>query len=124
MEHELSAIYDVPHGAGLAVVTPAWMKYVYKTNVPMFAQFAVNVMGVEGSLREPEDLALEGIKRLEEFFVKMGLPIRMPELGIDETNLELMAEMATGGNRGKESTIGKLKKLDKDDVLAIYKLAF
>ena len=45
-------------------------------------------------------------------------------MGIDETNLELMAEMATGGNRGKESTIGKLKKLDKDDVLAIYKLAF
>lgn len=124
IEHELSAIYDVAHGAGLAVVTPAWMKYVYKTNVPMFAQFAVNVMGVEGSLRDAEALALEGIKRLEEFFVKMGLPIRMPELGIDATNLELMARKATGENRGKEITLGGLKKLNKDDVLAIYKLAF
>lgn len=124
IEHELSAIYDVAHGAGLAVVTPAWMKYVYKTNVPMFAQFAVNVMGVEGSLRDAEALALEGIKRLEEFFVKMGLPIRMPELGIDATNLELMARKATGENRGKEITLGGLKKLNNDDVLAIYKLAF
>jgi len=124
MEHELSAIYDVPHGAGLAVVTPAWMKYVYKTNLAMFVQFAVKVMGVEGSLREPEALALEGINRLEEFFVKMGLPVRIPELGIDATKLELMARKATGENRGKEITIGGLKKLDKDDVLAIYKLAF
>jgi alcohol dehydrogenase YqhD (iron-dependent ADH family) len=54
----------------------------------------------------------------------MGLPVRMPELGIDATNLELMARKATGENRGKEITIGGLKKLNKDDVLAIYKLAF
>lgn len=123
IEHELSAIYDIAHGAGLAVITPAWMKYVYKTNLPMFVQFAVNVMGVEGSLREPEKIVLDGIKRLEEFYVKMGLPIRLSDLKIDDTNLELMARKATGENRGKEITLGGLKKLNKDDVLAIYKLA-
>ena len=120
MEHELSAIYDVPHGAGLAVVTPAWMRHVYKTNLPMFVQFATNVMGVEGSFRDPEAIALEGIERLKEFFVKMGLPVTMQELGIDDANLEVMAQKAT---RGKEGSIGGLKKLNWEDVLAIYKLA-
>lgn len=123
MEHELSAIYDVAHGAGLAIVTPAWMKYVYQTNLPMFVQFAVNVMGVEGSFREPETIALEGIERLKDFFVKMGLPVTMQELGINEASFELMAKKATGLNRGTEVTIGNLKKLSRDDVLAIYQLA-
>jgi len=120
MEHELSAIYDVPHGAGLAVVTPAWMLHVYKSNIPMFVQFAINVMGVEGSFREPEAIALQGIDRLKEFFVKMGLPVSMRELDIDDTKLELMAQKAT---RGKDGSIGGLKKLNWEDVLAIYKLA-
>jgi alcohol dehydrogenase YqhD (iron-dependent ADH family) len=120
MEHELSAIYDVPHGAGLAVVTPAWMLHVYKSNIPMFVQFATNVMGVEGSFREPEVIALQGIERLKEFFVKMSLPVSMRELGIDDAKLELMAQKAT---RGKDGSIGGLKKLNWEDVLAIYKLA-
>lgn len=123
MEHELSAIYDVAHGAGLAVVTPAWMKYVYKTNVPMFVQFAVNVMGVEGSFRDPEAIVLEGIERLEQFFVTLGLPITMKELGIEEARFEEMARKATGYAYGQEHGIGGLKKLVWQDVLAIYKLA-
>jgi len=88
MEHELSAIYDVAHGAGLAVLTPAWMQYVYKTNINMFVQFAVNVMGVEGSYRDPDAIVMEGIERLREFYGKMGLPSTLSDLGIDETNLE------------------------------------
>ncbi|MTI94658.1 MAG: iron-containing alcohol dehydrogenase [Firmicutes bacterium] len=123
MEHELSAIYDVAHGAGLAVVTPAWMKYVYKTNMPMFVQFAVNVMGVEGSFRDPEAIVLEGIERLKEFFVKMGLPVTMQELGIKESDFELMAKKATGLAYGKETGIGGLRKLKWEDVVAIYQLA-
>ncbi len=123
MEHELSAIYDVAHGAGLAVLTPAWMKYVYKTNINMFVQFAVNVMGVDGSYRDPEAIVLEGINRLREFFIKMGLPSTLSELGIDETNLELMAKKATGEAYGSEHPIGGLKKLYWQDVLEIYKLA-
>ena len=121
MEHELSAIYDVPHGAGLAVVTPAWMRYVYKDNINMFVQFAVNVMGVNGSYRDPEAIVLEGIDRLSEFFVKMGLPSTLSELGIDGTNLELMAKKATKIEFGPEEPLGGLKKLTWQDVLAIYK---
>jgi alcohol dehydrogenase YqhD (iron-dependent ADH family) len=123
MEHELSAIYDVAHGAGLAVLTPAWMQYVYKTNINMFVQFAVNVMGVQGSYRDPDAIVLEGIARLREFFKKMGLPGTLSELGIDESNIELMAKKATGEAYGSEHGIGGLKKLAWQDVLAIYKLA-
>ncbi len=123
MEHELSAIYDVAHGAGLAVVTPAWMKYVYPTNTAMFLQFAVNVMGVKGSFREPAVLVQEAIDKLRSFFAELGLPITLAELGIDETNLQLMTKKATGLNRGKEHPIGGLKKLNAEDVLAIYRLA-
>lgn len=123
IEHELSAIYDVSHGAGLSVVTIAWMKYVYKTNLAMFVQFAVNVMGVEGSFRDEESIALEGIDKLREFFVKMGLPVTLEELDIDESNLELMAKKATNYNDGQEFKIGGLKKLGWEDILEIYKLA-
>ncbi len=123
MEHELSAIYDVAHGAGLAVLTPAWMQYVYQDNVNMFVQFAVNVMGVNGSYRDPDAIVQEGIARLREFFQKMGLPSTLHELGIDESKLELMAKKSTSAAFGKESPIGGLKKLYWQDVLAIYNLA-
>lgn len=123
IEHELSAIYDVSHGAGLSVVTIAWMKYVYKTNISMFVQFAVNVMGVEGSFRDEESIALEGIERLKEFFIKMELPVTLEELGIDDSKLEIMAKKATNFNDGKEFKLGGLKKLGWEDVLSIYKLA-
>ena len=122
MEHELSAIYDVAHGAGLAVVTPAWMTYVYKDNIDMFAQFAVKVMGVTKGFRDKEELVLEGIERLRRFYRRMGLPQTLSELGIDESKLELMAKRATGIAYGEESPLGGLKKLAWQDVLNIYKL--
>ncbi len=120
MEHELSALYDVTHGTGLAVLTPAWMRYVYRDNVNMFVQFAVNVMGVQGSYRDPEAIVLEGIARLREFFRKMGIPGTLSELGIGEDRLEEMAKKATKAAFGKENPLGGLKKLYWQDVLAIY----
>ncbi|MDR3173016.1 MAG: iron-containing alcohol dehydrogenase [Treponema sp.] len=123
MEHELSAIYDVAHGAGLAVLTPSWMRYVYKTNINMFVQFAVNVMGVKGSYRDPDAIVLEGIARLGGFFRGIGLPSTLGELGINEDKLELMAKKASGAAFGREEPIGGLKKLYWKDVLEIYKLA-
>lgn len=123
MEHELSAIYDVAHGAGLAVLTPAWMQYVYKTNANMFVQFAVNVMGVEGSYRDPDAIVMEGIARLRGFYKKMGLPSTLSELGIDESKLEVMAKKATREAYGAGQPLGNLKKLYWQDVLEIYKLA-
>ena len=121
MEHELSAIYDVAHGAGLAVLTPGWMRYCYKDNVNMFVQFAVNVMGVDASFREPDAVVLEGISRLRRFFAKLGLPDTLQALGIGGDRLEEMARKATKrAARTVETPLGGLKKLYWQDVLAIY----
>lgn len=120
MEHELSAIYDVAHGAGLAVLTPGWMQYVYKDNINMFVQFAVNVMGVEASFRDPDSIVQEAIARLKTFYRVMGLPATLGELGIGPDRLEEMAKKCTGFAFGAEQPIGGFKKLYWQDVLAIY----
>ncbi|MDR2006777.1 MAG: iron-containing alcohol dehydrogenase [Acidaminococcales bacterium] len=121
MEHELSAIYDVAHGAGLAVLTPNWMEYVYKDNIAIFTQFAVKVMGVEGGYRPAEAPILAAIAKLRKFYRELGLPSTLKELGIDESKLELMAQKATGAAYGAERPLGNFKKLLWQDVLAIYK---
>lgn len=118
IEHELSGIYDVAHGAGLAVVFPAWMKYVYKENIERFAQFAVRVWGVEDDFQNPEQTALEGIKRIKNFFSFIGLPVTLEELNVPDDNLDLMAEKCT-----VNGPVGNFKKLYKEDVWNIYKLA-
>lgn len=123
IEHELSAIYDVAHGAGLSVITPAWMKYVYKENPHMFEQFAINVMGVESTSKSQEEIINEGIEKLKSFYKKLELPTTLKELNINESNLELMAKKSTNFKDGKEILIGGLKKLNWEDVLAIYNLA-
>ena len=123
MEHELSALYDVAHGAGLSVLTPFWMRYVYKSNINMFLQFAVNVMGVQASFREPEAIVQEGIDKLEQFFISLGLPVTLKELGIDDSNFELMAKKATWFADGKESPVGGIQKLYWKDIVEIYKMA-
>jgi len=121
MEHELSAVYDVPHGAGLAVLTPGWMEYVYKENIGIFVQFAVNVMGVSGSYRDPDVIAREGIARLRAFFRSLGLPSTLSELGIPECRLEEMAKKATFATDGEGYAIGGLKKLYWRNVLEIFR---
>jgi alcohol dehydrogenase YqhD (iron-dependent ADH family) len=124
IEHELSAIYDVPHGAGLAVVFPNWMRYVYKENIPMFLQFATNIMGVPGGFRDPDVVIADAIDRLQTFYKRIGLPTTLRELGIDEQHLEKMARKATFVEYGKEEApLGFFKKLRWQDILAIYKLA-
>jgi hypothetical protein len=118
IEHELSGIYDVAHGAGLAVTFPAWMKHVYKNDVARFARFAVNVWGVEPRFEWPERTALEGIGRTKNFFRDIGLPTSLPELGIKDDRLEEMAKKATAAG-----PLGNFVKLGKDDVVSIYRLA-
>jgi len=118
IEHELSGIYDIPHGAGLSAIFPAWMKYVYRKDPERFAQFAVRVWNVEPDFRDVEKTALEGIKRLKNFYREIGLPITLKEMNIAYDRLEEMAEKCTeGGPRGN------FVKLNKDDVLEILKLA-
>lgn len=118
IEHELSGLYDIAHGAGLAVIFPAWMKYVYKHDIDRFVQFAVRVWKVEQDFFNPEKTALEGIARMEAFFRSIGLPVRLAEAGISEDRFAEMAEKCAG-----EGTIGGFVKLNKDDVVNIYKLA-
>lgn len=98
IEHELSAIYDITHGLGLAIVTPRWMKYVLdETTAPKFRDFAVNVFGVDASLA-PMDAAKEGIACLEDFlFNKLGLKSTLTAIDIDEKNIDVMAEKACHG---------------------------
>lgn len=118
IEHEISGIYDVPHGAGLAVVFPAWMRYVYQENVNVFARFAVRVWDIEPDFAHPEKTALAGIERLRDFFRFLGLPVTLKELKIGTDRLEEMAAKCT-----QSGPVGNLKKLEKKDVYAIYQLA-
>jgi len=120
IEHELSGIYDVTHGAGLAAIFPAWMKHVYKRRVDKFVQFTTRVWNVELDFESPERAALEGIERLEAFFRRMELPTTLKELGVSDDRFEEMALRCT--NSGT-STIGNLVKLGKEDVLNILKIA-
>ena len=123
IEQELSAKYDVAHGAGLAVVIPAWMRYVCRENIPMFTQFARRVMGVETAPRDPEALILTSIQRLKAFYREMGLPTTMAELGAKREDYEDMAKRATKILFGEEIQIGGIKKLRWQDVVEILKLA-
>lgn len=118
IEHELSAQYDIAHGAGLAIIFPAWMKYVYKAALPRFVQFAQRVMDVDMAQDAPEAIALEGIRRLEVFFQRIGAPVRLSQVGIDGSRFELMARNFCG-----DGTRGSLMPLAAQDVVKIFRLA-
>ncbi len=120
IDHELSGIYDVAHGAGLAVVMPAWMKYVYKHDVNRFTQFAVNVWNVEYYFEDPERSALEGIKRMEEFFKSLGMPTTLTEMNIPTDRFEEMAHKCV---ETPTKSVGNFIPLKKEDVLNILNLA-
>ncbi len=117
IEHELSAQYDVTHGAGLAVVFPAWMRYVSSRARQRFIQFAVRVWDVEYRAEDEEGVINEGIARLTAFFRRIGMPTTLAELGVTDNRYRKMAEAAVH--------FGKLGnfKLDAGDVEKIYKLA-
>ena len=119
MEHELSALYDVAHGAGLAVMFPAWMKYVMHQDVLRFAQFAVRVWGCEMDFHHPEKTALEGIHRLEHFYTSIGMPIRFSQLGAKAEDINQMIDNLQIG----QGTIGLFVKLAANDIKKIYELA-
>ncbi len=119
MEHELSGLYDVAHGAGLAVMFPAWMKYVMNHDIMRFAQFAVRVWGCEMNFQQPEETALQGIQRYEEFAKSLGMPIRFAELGAKAEDIPFMVKTLGLG----ENTMGSFVKLTEEDVKKIYELA-
>ena len=121
IEHELSALYDCAHGAGLAVVFPAWMTYVYKHDVMRFAKLAVRVWGFQMDFANPERTALEGISALRRFWKSLGMPSNFAELGAKEEDIPQMAHTACYGD-GRTGTLGNFVKLHEEDVANIYRL--
>ena len=120
IEHEISGIYDVAHGAGLAVVFPAWMKHVLHHDLNRFVQWAVRVWNVEMDVFNPEAVALEGIARMEAFFTSLGVGTRMKDLGITDDRIDEMADKCTDGDT---RTVGNFVKLDRAAVAKILRLA-
>lgn len=118
IEHEISAIYDIAHGAGLAVVFPAWIEYNLKHDVPRFARFAEEVWGVDGAFYDPERAALEGIRRLKQFYRSIGLPTSFSEANVPTDRIPEMARKAV--SRGP---LGNFAKLEEKDVAAILRIA-
>ena len=116
---ELSAYYNVAHGASLSVIIPSWMKYVYKDDVARFARFASEVFDVEYDKDNLELTALKGIDAITKFFKAMNMPTTMKELEIlDDSKFEDMATQAT-----RFGNIGCIKSLDKNDVINIFNMA-
>ena len=123
LEHELSGLFDVTHGAGLTAIWPAWARYVYKSNVARFVRFAVQVMGVSDDPADPEGTALRGIAAMEQFYREIGMPVNLRELlGRDVTDAEI-AELARKCSHDGAITVGNLKVLQKEDMAAIYRAA-
>ncbi|MDL2323293.1 iron-containing alcohol dehydrogenase [Bacteroidales bacterium OttesenSCG-928-A17] len=119
LEHELSAHCNVPHGAGLAVMFPAWMQYVYTSGVDRFVQFAVRVWGIEDH-GNPKETAQKGIQALKNFFSSIGLPVNFKELGIDPSNIDSFIETLKINSGGQ---LGYFRRLDMEDCRRIYEIA-
>lgn len=121
IEHELSAVYDCAHGAGLAVVFPAWMTYVYKNDIMRFAQVANRVWGCPMDFANPERTALEGIQAFRRFLKSIGMPSNFEELGADKKDIAKMAHTACYGD-GRQGSFGGFVSLQEQDVVKIYEL--
>ena len=120
IEHELSGLYDVAHGAGLAVIFPAWMKYVMHHDINRFAQVAVRVWGCRLNEANPEETAKEGIQRFEQFLKSIGMPTTFAEIGAKAEDIPFMVK-----NIGLQGTrrLGSFVKLTEKDIANIYELA-
>lgn len=119
LEHEISAIYGVTHGAGLSVIFPAWMTWMVEHNVGKIAQYAVRVWGVPES-EDKKAVALEGIGKLKNFFTSLGLPVTFKELGVENLDIDRLADSL---HRNKGELVGNYVKLTKLDSKEIYRLA-
>ena len=119
LEHEISAIYGVTHGAGLSVIFPAWMTWMVEHNVGKIAQYAVRVWGVPES-EDKKAVALEGIGKLKAFFSSLGLPVTFKELGVENPDIDRLADSL---HRNKGELVGNYVKLTKLDSKEIYRLA-
>jgi alcohol dehydrogenase YqhD (iron-dependent ADH family) len=117
--HSLSLLFNVPHGASLAIMMPAWARYLCREKPTPFARFADAVFGISGDDGDEEETAIEGIGQLEDFFRSVGAPTTLREVGVGEADVERLAK-----NAARFAPFGVLKELSAEDVLEIYKLAY
>jgi len=115
--HQISAVFDLAHGASLAIMVPAWMKFIYRQHIDRFYQFAVNVFNVEPAVMSRELTAYEGISQLEAFIRRLGLPTRLSEADVDSIGIPEMTKRFEG------RTFGAFHPLGKEDIDKIFELA-
>ena len=120
IEHELSGLYDCAHGAGLAVIMPAWMEFVCSHNVMRFAQMAVRIWGCEMNFENPEATAKQGIYAFRRFLSSIGMPINFEQLGAKEEDIPVLVEKFGLGEDGRT---GGFVSLSSEDVAEIYRIA-
>lgn len=116
IEHAVSAVHDIPHGGGLAILYPNWMRHVADEYIERFAQFAENVFAISPEGKTVQEVAYEGIKELRNFWNAIGAPSKLADYEIGEESIEIMAEKAATPNG-----LGTIKKLTKEDILEIYR---
>jgi len=118
IEHAVSAVYDIPHGGGLAILFPNWMKYNLSVNPARFRQLAVNVFGIDPNGKTDEEIGIEGIEALRRFWDSIGAPSRLADYDIDDSKLAVMADKAV-----KFGPFGNFRKLQHEDVMEIYRMS-
>lgn len=118
IEHAVSAVYDIPHGGGLAILFPQWMKYNLDTDPARFRKLAVNVFGVDPAGKTDKEIGLEGIEALRSFWDSIGAPKTLADYDIDDSEIGSMADKAV-----RFGPFGNFRKLDREDVVEIYKMA-
>ncbi|GEA16254.1 NADH-dependent alcohol dehydrogenase [Moorella sp. E308F] len=126
IEDMLSGLYDVPHGAGLAAINPAWMRFAAKHNPERFAQFAQRIFKVSAEGRDTLEVAMEGIDRFEEFLRSIGCPTRLSELGIGEITEDMLRHWADKTLEVFGYEAGRLPgkpPLSKEDIVEILRMA-
>lgn len=116
VEHAVSAVYDIPHGGGLAILFPNWMKHSLSVDPERFKKLAVNVFGIDATGKSAEEVGLEGIEALRAFWNSIGAPSTLADYEIDDSRIEEMADKAM-----KFGPFGNFNKLQREDVVAIYK---
>ena len=117
LQAPVGGFYDTAHGAGCGVLTLAWMRYVYKNNIPRFVRYFTEVWGIEDNPDNPEGVILEGIKKQEDFYKSLRMPTKGDQIGIKEEDILELAKAAL-----PEGTIGGLAELNVQDCINIFKL--
>ena len=124
LEHELSGLFGVTHGAGLAAIWGSWARYVMNRHMDRFVKFATEVMGVpKDHIEKPLATAMAGVRNLENFFHEIGMPTNIPELIGREATEEEIQKLVDKCSRGGKITIGAMEVLKAEDMTAIYQMA-